>query len=132
MTATMARREQAIEHARAPSATSPFYSVIVPVLNEGRFIRQTLEQLLAQDSSAERFVRPQSVAVAYRREVFDTVGFFDEQFDACEDVEFNERVARAGLSCFFSPHVQVQYHPRDTLGGLFRQMARYGRGRMRL
>ncbi|HTU16661.1 MAG TPA: glycosyltransferase family 2 protein [Gemmataceae bacterium] len=80
----------------------------------------------------EGFVPPESVAIAYRRGVFDTVGLFNERFDACEDVEFNHRVARAGLSCWFTPCVQVHYHPRSTLPGLFRQMVRYGRGRVRL
>jgi succinoglycan biosynthesis protein ExoA len=80
----------------------------------------------------EGFVPPQSVAIAYRRGVFDTVGLFDERFDACEDVEFNHRVARAGLTCWFTPRVQVHYHPRSSLSGLFRQMVRYGRGRLRL
>jgi polysaccharide deacetylase family protein (PEP-CTERM system associated) len=79
-----------------------------------------------------RFVRPQSVAVAYRREVFSAVGLFDEAFDACEDVEFNHRVEQAGLRCFFTPKVRVRYYPRETLTGLFRQMQRYGRGRVRL
>jgi GT2 family glycosyltransferase len=83
-------------------------------------------------SDGEGFVPPQSVAVAYRRGVFDAVGLFDEAFDACEDVEFNHRVARAGLRCFFTPRVRVRYHPRGTLAGLFRQMVRYGRGRTRL
>lgn len=83
-------------------------------------------------SGDEGFVPPQSVAVAYRRSVFETVGLFDEAFDACEDVEFNHRAARAGLRCFFTPRVQVHYHPRGTLAGLFRQMTRYGRGRVRL
>jgi succinoglycan biosynthesis protein ExoA len=78
------------------------------------------------------FVKPQSVAVAYRRSVFDTVGLFDERFDACEDVEFNHRVAKAGLTCWFSPRVRVHYYPRASLLGLFRQMVRYGRGRVRL
>jgi succinoglycan biosynthesis protein ExoA len=78
------------------------------------------------------FVPPQSVAVAYRREVFEQVGHFDESFDACEDVEFNHRVARAGLSCYFTPRVQVRYFPRDSLGRLYRQLIRYGRGRVRL
>src|SRR6266850_7222439 len=32
-------------------------------------------------SSRESFVRPHSVAVAYRREVFSAVGLFDEAFD---------------------------------------------------
>ena len=80
----------------------------------------------------EGFVRPQSVAVAYRRSVFETVGLFDESFDACEDVEFNHRVHRAGLRCFFTPAVGVRYYPRGSLAGLFRQMVRYGRGRVRL
>jgi succinoglycan biosynthesis protein ExoA len=83
-------------------------------------------------SGREGFVPPQSVAVAYRRSVFEAVGLFDETFDACEDVEFNHRVARAGLRCFFTPRVRVHYHPRATLEGLFRQMTRYGRGRVRL
>jgi succinoglycan biosynthesis protein ExoA len=83
-------------------------------------------------STTERFVRPQSVAVAYRRAVIDAVGSFDEDFDACEDVEFNTRVERAGFRCFLSPNVRVRYHPRTSLAGLFRQLARYGRGRIRL
>jgi polysaccharide deacetylase family protein (PEP-CTERM system associated) len=83
-------------------------------------------------SDREGFVPPQSVAVAYRRSVFDAVGLFDEAFDACEDVELNHRVARAGLTCFFTPRVRVRYYPRAHLAGLFRQMVRYGRGRVRL
>jgi succinoglycan biosynthesis protein ExoA len=83
-------------------------------------------------TDAERFVPAKSVAVAYRREVFDRVGGFDERFDACEDVELNHRVDRVGLRCFFTPAVRVRYFPRSSLAGLFRQMARYGRGRGRL
>jgi succinoglycan biosynthesis protein ExoA len=78
------------------------------------------------------YVKPQSVAVAYRRSVFDRVGLFDERFDACEDVEFNHRVDAAGLTCYFAPELAVHYRPRDTLGGLAWQMCRYGRGRARL
>jgi succinoglycan biosynthesis protein ExoA len=83
-------------------------------------------------SDREGFVPPQSVAVAYRRSVFERIGLFDESFDACEDVELNHRVAGAGMRCFFTPRVRVRYHPRQSLAGLFRQMVRYGRGRMRL
>jgi len=73
-----------------------------------------------------------SVAVAYRREVFERVGFFDERFDACEDYELNTRCDRAGLICYFAPETAVRYFPRKTLVGLFRQLFRYGRGRVRL
>ena len=80
----------------------------------------------------EGFVPPQSVAIAYRREVFERIGMFDERFDACEDVEFNHRMGRAGLSCYFTPRATVKYQPRGSLVKLFRQMTRYGRGRVRL
>ena len=73
-----------------------------------------------------------SVAVAYRREVFDEVGFFDEQFDACEDVELNHRIDQSQLPCLLEPKVAIHYHPRKSLTGLFRQLVRYGRGRIRL
>ena len=78
------------------------------------------------------FVKASSVAIAYRRNVFDAIGGFDERFDACEDVEFNHRLDEAGLKCWFAPEIAVHYHPRGTIRGLMRQMARYGRGRIRL
>src|SRR5271157_185277 len=83
-------------------------------------------------SAAEQFVAAKSVAVAYRRSVFDQVGPFDESFDACEDVELNHRIDRAGLKCFFAPKIAIRYSPRSSLRALFLQMARYGRGRVRL
>ena len=57
---------------------------------------------------------------------------------ACGDVRSGpvKRVAsavdRAGLRCFFTPRVAVHYYPRASLRGLFFQMMRYGRGRVRL
>lgn len=78
------------------------------------------------------YVKPQSVASAYRRSVFDRIGLFDERFDACEDVELNHRLDAAGLTCYFAPELVVHYRPRDTLSGLVWQMQRYGRGRARL
>jgi succinoglycan biosynthesis protein ExoA len=83
-------------------------------------------------ANRECFSPAHSVAIAYRREVFEKVGYFDERFDACEDVEFNHRIDRTKLKCFFSPSIQVRYFPRTNLTGLFRQIARYGRGRVRL
>jgi len=78
------------------------------------------------------FTRPESAGAAYRVKVFKRLGGYDERFDACEDVEFNRRVAGAGFTAYKHPDLAVAYRPRETLGGLFRQMIRYGRGRARL
>jgi succinoglycan biosynthesis protein ExoA len=73
-----------------------------------------------------------STAVAYRREVFNRIGLFDERFDACEDCELNYRFDQAGMSCYFTPDIAVRYKPRNSVFGLCKQMFRYGRGRIRM
>lgn len=82
-------------------------------------------------SDYEGFCSPVSNGAAYARHVFEKVGYVDEQFDACEDVEFNYRVERAGMTCYTSPKLTIQYYPRENLGALWRQMVRYGEGRFR-
>jgi len=84
------------------------------------------------DTGHEREVNPSSAGAIYLKRVFDRVGIYDESFDACEDVEFNYRVFCAGMKSILSPRLTVHYHPRTSVGTLWRQMSRYGRGRCRL
>ena len=80
----------------------------------------------------DRSVSPTSSGASYKKEIFGDVGYFDETFDAAEDVDFNYRVALAGYKSFSSIKLAVYYFPRNNLKGLFMQMARYGTGRYRL
>lgn len=80
-------------------------------------------------SDAEGWAPAASMGAAYRRRVFDRIGFVDESFDACEDLEFNTRLDAAGLRCWTSPDLTVSYFARESAGALFRQMHRYGFGR---
>lgn len=82
-------------------------------------------------SDYEGFCSPVSNGAAYARHVFDKVGYVDEQFDACEDVEFNYRIEQTGMTCYTSPKLTIHYYPRETVGALWRQMVRYGEGRFR-
>lgn len=83
-------------------------------------------------SDYEGFVDPVSSGFAYDRSVFDRVGYFDESFDAAEDVEFHHRLKRAGIQAYSSPHLTIYSYPRSNLQALFRQMTRYGVGRAQL
>ncbi len=83
-------------------------------------------------SDRERVVNAASAGAMYRREVFDEIGLFDENFDACEDVELNFRADQARLKAIISPKLTVEYAARKSLGALFRQLYRYGVGRWRL
>ena len=83
-------------------------------------------------SRYEGYASPVSNGAVYRREIFEKTGYVDESFDACEDVEFNYRVEKAGLRAYTSPALTVRYYPRENLRDLFRQMSRYGQGRFKL
>lgn len=78
----------------------------------------------------EGFAPAASIGAAYRPHVFRAVGYVDESFDACEDLEFNTRVDEAGLRCYTSPGLAVHYFAREGPAALFRQMFRYGFGRL--
>ncbi len=69
---------------------------------------------------------------AFRRSVFHRVGEFDENFDACEDLEFTTRVWKAGIEAYTDSRLTVHERPRTTLGALLYEMLRTGRGTNRL
>jgi len=75
------------------------------------------------------WVSPISVGVMYHKSVFDVVGYFDESFDAAEDLEFNYRLEKSGYRCYISPSLAVKYYPRESPLALFKQLKRYGYGR---
>ena len=56
-------------------------------------------------------------AVAYRREMLDDVGLFDESFFMyCEDVDLNWRAQLSGWRCWYTPEAVV-YHKLSATGG---------------
>lgn len=83
-------------------------------------------------SSHEGFVSPISHGAIYTRKVIEKLGGLNEGFDACEDVEFNFRVEKAGFKTYMSERLTVCYRPRRSIKTLFRQVFRYGRGRAKL
>src|SRR5688572_23947198 len=63
---------------------------------------------------------------AYRRDVFERVGQYDEDMNRGEDDEFNYRLRAAGGRIVLSPEIRSVYFCRDTLQGLARQYWGYG------
>ncbi|MBL7962506.1 MAG: glycosyltransferase family 2 protein [Flavobacteriales bacterium] len=62
----------------------------------------------------------------YRREVFDRVGWFDEDLVRNQDDEFNFRVTRGGFKIFLTLKATARYHVRATYRRLWRQYFQYG------
>lgn len=63
---------------------------------------------------------------AYRREVFEKAGFFDEQLGRTEDNEMNYRIRKAGYKIYYDSDIISYQHIRNTWRGMLKQ--KYGNG----
>ena len=68
----------------------------------------------------------------FRRRALEEAGLFDETLDRNQDYELNYRIRSLGGSVYFDPRLAVEYRPRSTLSGLWRQYFDYGRGKRRV
>jgi glycosyltransferase involved in cell wall biosynthesis len=51
----------------------------------------------------------------YKREVFDSIGYFNEKLVRNQDIEFNLRLKRAGGKIILFPDIKLTYYSRSTL-----------------
>ncbi len=63
---------------------------------------------------------------AFRRDVFQRVGLFDESMVRNQDGEMNVRIRRAGETIYLDPAIRSVYTPRSDLMSLWRQYLQYG------
>jgi glycosyltransferase involved in cell wall biosynthesis len=113
----------------------------IPTIGEGVVARAIA---IAQSSRAGvggvafRTVREGAMAVdtvafgAYRRQVFDEVGLFDEELVRNQDDEMSFRITQAGGLIWFDSRIRSQYRSRATLVGLCRQYHQYGLYKVRV
>ncbi|MGZ4596941.1 MAG: glycosyltransferase family 2 protein [Actinomycetes bacterium] len=66
---------------------------------------------------------------AFRREVLERAGGYDESFLRAQDWELNHRIRQAGGVVWFTPRLRVSYRPRSSVAALAKQYAGYGRWR---
>lgn len=61
-----------------------------------------------------------------RRDTLERLGGYDERIAFDEDSELNYRLRSTGAKLIVSPRIRVQYHVRESLKALWKQMNRYG------
>src|SRR5215813_2956741 len=57
---------------------------------------------------------------AFRRELFDRVGLYNEKLVRNQDVELNGRIREAGGKIYLAPVLMTRYHPVKTFPGLLK------------
>jgi glycosyltransferase involved in cell wall biosynthesis len=81
----------------------------------------------AHEVDPTRFL-PFGQSMAFRREVWQTVGGFPEWASHCEDLVFDLAVEQAGYRRTFAPMAIVHFRPRSSLAAFARQYFLYARG----
>jgi GT2 family glycosyltransferase len=69
---------------------------------------------------------------AWRREVFQRIGFFDEEFVRNQDDELNYRLRSHGGKILLTGRIKSVYYNRSTLRSLWRQYFQYGYWKVRV
>lgn len=63
---------------------------------------------------------------AYKKEVFNKIGFFDEDLARNQDDEFNFRLLKNGYEIYLSNKIHSKYYVRGSFSKLFKQYYQYG------
>lgn len=66
--------------------------------------------------------------LATRRDVLEAVGGIDVEFKTFEDIDLLQRICDHGYKILFDPEVYVWHKHRQSIGGLLKQIYRYGSG----
>ena len=67
---------------------------------------------------------------AYPVELARQLEGWDEDLAVNQDFEFDQRVQLAGHQVLFDPELVIDWHCRQSIGALFQQYRRYGRGKV--
>ncbi len=63
---------------------------------------------------------------AYKSEVFDKIGYFDEDLARNQDDEFNYRILKNDFEIYLSNQIKSKYYVRASFSKLFKQYYQYG------
>lgn len=64
---------------------------------------------------------------AFRREIFDRVGLYDERLTRNQDSELNHRIIRAGGRIYLSHEIKLSYYCRDSVAGIAKMARQNGK-----
>ena len=62
----------------------------------------------------------------FHRELFDRIGFFDEELIRNQDDEFNGRIIKNGGRIYLLPQLVIDYYARDKVSKVYKMFYQYG------
>jgi len=98
-------------------SSGPFSGPIVAVLGSGFGVGSSS----FRTTSANQSPRPSDTVFGgcWHRNLFNRIGEFNEKLIRSQDIEFNQRIARAGGKIMLDPGIRCDYYARSTLASFW-------------
>jgi len=103
------------------------YIMTSPIARGGRFNPSTQHSLIEE----ERFVdHIPTCNLCLKKQVFEDVGFFDENFAKGQDLELNYRIIKAGFKIVYSPKIQVVHYRKNHIRAFIKQIYKWAKAKV--
>lgn len=66
----------------------------------------------------------------YKKEIFEQVGYFNEQYERNQDIELHSRIRKSGGKFYFNPQIKSVYYSRNTVDKMVKQAFNNGKWNM--
>jgi len=98
-----------------------------PLARGGRFNPSTQHTMMEE----ERFVdHIPTCNLCLKREIFDSVGLFDESFVKGQDLELSYRIRKAGYKLFYSPSIKVVHYRKQSFRSFAHQIYKWAKAKI--
>jgi len=103
------------------------YVMTSPFARGGRFNPST--QHTTMDEEKYVYHIP-TCNLALKREVFNTIGLFDESFVKGQDLELNYRIVTTGHKLLYSPKIKVVHHRKQYIKDFSKQIYKWAKAKV--
>ncbi len=97
-----------------------------PLARGGRFNPSTQHAMMEKERYVEHIP---TCNLCLKKEIFDEVGKFDENFVKGQDLELNYRIVKAGYKLFYSPSIQVIHYRKQHIRHFARQIYKWAKAK---
>ena len=97
-----------------------------PLARGGRFNPSTQHAMMEKERYVEHIP---TCNLCLKKEIFDEVGKFDENFVKGQDLELSYRIVKAGYKLFYSPSIQVIHYRKQHIRHFARQIYKWAKAK---
>jgi GT2 family glycosyltransferase len=103
------------------------YFMTSPLARGGKFNPSTQHSYMKEEKHVDHIP---TCNLCLKREIFNKVGLFDEQFVKGQDLELNYRIRKQGYKLVYSPTIKVTHYRKEHVSTFSRQIYKWSKAKV--